>query len=368
MARVSFSPLVEEIVGKLAGSVFQDSYGGMQIRTRVTPRNPQSKYQQLRRGEFGFLSASWRGLTSIERQTFIDNATSPGAALNLFLQANVNLTLVEEPTITTYVPSTDPGTMQIEFDTAEEGSLTVKATGSPLVVPAGTKLLLQVTYQKAPTKIFTNPSQYSPVISFDEGTDLTLPVSILTEWQARYGVMLPDKRFCLSSALIDKSNGHRGATLINCTTVEEMAKFVRITTDITNPASSGTGVTDIYSYNIPANTFNAVGDTVIMFIWGIMSGTITNAMIGWEIPGIANFQHATTSTLPWAYYIKLVRTGSDSLEIIFNGNRSTNIVAVNQGTVTGIDFTSIIATNWQLQAPVAGTITAKMMYTNKELV
>jgi hypothetical protein len=368
MARISFSALVEEIVGKLAGSVFQDSYGGFQIRTRVSPRNPQTKYQQLRRGEFGYLSAGWRFLTDVQRQTFIDAAVTPPAALNLYLQSNINLTLIEEPTITDYIPSSDPGTMTVEFSNADTTEMTIRATGATTVVPAGTKLLIQVTYQKAPTKIFTNPSQYSPVISFDEGTDLSVPTDILTEWQSRYGQIVADKRLCLKANLIDKSNGRRGADVTNCTIVEEMAKFVRITTDITNPTSSGTGLTDIYSYNIPANTLTQVGDTVLMYIWGAMSGSITNALIGWEHPGVTSFQHQTTSSLPWAYCVKITRTGSDSYECVFIGERSVNITSVLRGNATGVDFTADIPTNWQLQAPVSGTITAFMMYVNKELV
>ena len=90
IARISFTAIVAQIVRKLAGSVFQYSYGGFQIRTRVSPRNPQTQYQQLRRGDFGFLSQTWRNLSPTERQTFIDNAGTPPAALNLFVLSNVN--------------------------------------------------------------------------------------------------------------------------------------------------------------------------------------------------------------------------------------------------------------------------------------
>ena len=44
MARIAFTSMVEEIIGKLAGSVFQDSYMGIQIRTRASPRNPSSYF------------------------------------------------------------------------------------------------------------------------------------------------------------------------------------------------------------------------------------------------------------------------------------------------------------------------------------
>lgn len=368
MARVSFSPLVEEIIGKLAGSVFQDSYGGLQVRTRVSPRNPQSTFQQLRRGEFGFLSASWRGLSPVDRQTFIDNAASPGAALNLFLQANVNLTLVEEPTITTYVPSTDPGTMQIEFDTAETGSLTVKATGSPQVVPAGTKLLLQVTYQKAPTKIFSNPSQYSPVISFDEGTDLTLPVSILTEWQTRYGVMLPEKRFCLSSALIDKSNGHRGATLINCTTVTEMAKFVKVFTDLTLTTANTGSDTDAFIYSMPGNTLASEGDCLYCNYKGQRTVGGGNASIKWNFAGTDVIPPPYVTANDWDLTVKAIRKGSDTLIVSAILTNTAGVVSEDMLSISAIDFTISNNIKLILRPFTAGTIVGLSAYINKELV
>ena len=126
MAKVSFSALIEEIVGKLAGSVFQDSYGGFQIRTRVSPRNPQSNFQQLRRGEFGYISALWRTLSPTERQTFIDAAASPSGGLNLFIQSNVNLSLIGEPILSTYPTPTTPVEMPMEIVTYDGTLFTVE--------------------------------------------------------------------------------------------------------------------------------------------------------------------------------------------------------------------------------------------------
>lgn len=238
MARVSFSALIEEIIGKLAGSVFQDSYGGYQIRSRVSPRNPQSNYQQLRRGEFGFISASWRALTSIQRQTFIDAAITPPAALNLFIQANVNLSLIDEPLIASYVPSSAPAAMPIEITDLSVGSFKIKASGSTTIVPAGTTLLVFATYEKPPTKIFTNPSQFSPVIHYPAGTDLSSPTDISTEWISRFGIQRPNKQICIKSALIDTSNGFRTDTTMNCAISEEMPAYKVYTAYLTQAGTA----------------------------------------------------------------------------------------------------------------------------------
>jgi hypothetical protein len=341
MARVSFSALIEEIVGKLAGSVFQDSYGGMQIRTRVSPRNPQTNYQQLRRGEFGYISALWRTLTSVQRQTFIDAASTPPAALNLFIQSNVNLSLIEESIIDTYVPSSDPGSMDIEFTQADTTALKIKATGGTTVVPAGTKLLVQVTYLKLPTKIFTNPSQYSPVISFNEGTDLSAPTDILTEWQSRYGIMKADMRLCLKANLIDKSNGLRGADSVNCTNTEDMPSYYFPLFAVVNTADNvGTGNNSLNQITIPANTLIADGDKLRIRIQGKTSSTASTSNTGVEFNGTFHYYTATTALRFWGYDIEIVRTSSTTAEAsILIVTSSSDSQAVNDA-YSGLDFTS----------------------------
>lgn len=216
MARIAYTPLIEEIVGKMAGSVFQDSYGGYQVRTRVSPANPQTQYQQLRRGMFAYLSAGWRNLSAPDRATWIAEAGTAPAALRLYLQANINLTLIEVPTITAWAAAAIPDSMTVSFVSATPSLMEIIATGAITVVPADTMLLVQITYQKVLNRIFTNPSQFSPVIAFDEGTDLSAATDIITEWQARYGQFVAGKRICLKANLISKINGNRGADYAEC--------------------------------------------------------------------------------------------------------------------------------------------------------
>lgn len=216
MARVAFTSLIEEITGKLAGSVFQDSYGGFQIRTRVSPRNPQTNYQQLRRGEFGFISSLWRSLDAGERLSFVTAAGTLPAAQDLFIGSNVNLTLVNIPIISTYIPGSVPAAMSVQINSATSLELKIQATGLLTTVPAGTKLLIQATNTRFITGIFLNPSMFSPTIDFDEGTDLSTEINIISAWNSRYGVLNPGLRLCIKAALIDKINGTRGAETIFC--------------------------------------------------------------------------------------------------------------------------------------------------------
>ena len=216
MARINFSALVESIVGKLAGSVFQDSYQGYQIRTRVSPRNLQSTYQQLRRGEFAFLQQSWRNLSDYDRQTWIDNAPDGLQGINFYLSCNINLTLINQAVAPAYEPAAVPAIFELQINNLGDGIFTISAAGGLSVVPDNTYLLLQATYEKLPTKIFTNPSQFSPIISFPPGTDLSTPVDISADWISRYGQFTTGKRICLKSNLVNQVNGLRSGDFIVC--------------------------------------------------------------------------------------------------------------------------------------------------------
>lgn len=226
MARVSFTAMVAEITGKLAGSVFQYSYGGYQVHTKGKPRNPQTQYQQLRRGDFGFLSASWRSLSSVDRQTFIDNAPAGMSAINFFIQCNVNLILAEQPTISSYAVTSAPASMPVAPFEATETSYVVVATGATTVVPVGTTLVVFSTYTKVPTKIFTNPSEYSPIIAFPAGTVLSPGQDIIAAYNARFGQITTDKQLCVKAALIDNTNGNRTDTSPACIITDDMPRQI----------------------------------------------------------------------------------------------------------------------------------------------
>jgi hypothetical protein len=216
MSRIQFSSTIEEIIGKLAGSVFQDSYMGIQIRTRVSPTNPQSYFQQLRRGKFAYLTAGWRNLSPTDQGTWITEAGSTNAGFRLYVGCNINLTLIGENPVNAFSSSAIPDEMPLEISTYETNVIQVLATGALTTVPADHRLLLFATAEKEATKIFTNPSQYSPITSFAAGTDFSTPVDITAEWIARYGQPTDDKRICIKSALVNITNGLRGDESINC--------------------------------------------------------------------------------------------------------------------------------------------------------
>ena len=106
--------------------------------------------------------------------------------------------------------------MPMAIDALAPGTFDIIASSATVIVPAGMKLLIFATAEKVLPKRFTNPSEYSPIVYFDEGSDLSAATSILTEWQALYGVLNGTNRICINAVLIDKSNGNRGPDNIIC--------------------------------------------------------------------------------------------------------------------------------------------------------
>lgn len=216
MARISFTSETEEIVGRLAGSVFQDSYCGYQVRGISTPRNPQTQLQQLRRGDFRFLSSSWRNLTTTEQNTWIAEAGTVPEALRLFIGNNSNLLLIGQSIINSYSSSTSPGQMQTIITNVSDTVFTVAVTTGTNVVPAGTTLLLFATFDNSASALFNNPAAYQPIIYFPAGTSFAADVDIFSAWSSHYGVLRLNRNICIKSVLVNTTNGTRGAEFINC--------------------------------------------------------------------------------------------------------------------------------------------------------
>ena len=218
MARIAFAAGVEEYIGRFAGSVFQDSYCGFQVRGLVTPRNPQTQIEMLRRGNFRFLSAGWRNLTTTEQNTWIAAASTVPEALRLYIGSNINLILIGVPIISSYSASTAPVNFPISIVELTSLTFTFQAAGSPTAVPANQRLLIYATTDKQPTLEFNNPANYQPIIYYDAGTDLSSPADIFSAWTAHYGLMRDIRRICIKSVLVSKLNGDRGGEEFACAT------------------------------------------------------------------------------------------------------------------------------------------------------
>lgn len=210
MARVSFSSLIESITGKLAGSVFQNSFGGYQVRTRVSPVNRQTSFQQSRRGEFAWITGLWRSLTADQRQSFTDAAATPSDGFNLYVSANINASLIDAPFITEYIPSPIPDEFPILITRLGPSIFKIIANSALQIVPAGCTLLIYTTPSREQTKVFTNPSEFAIIATFTAGFYFSDPVDITAYFFDRFPTLTLGNEVYLKSLLINAANGLRG--------------------------------------------------------------------------------------------------------------------------------------------------------------
>lgn len=67
MAKIKFGMFMTDARGKVGGQVFSKNRSGAYVRTKVTPVNPRTMFQQANRAILGGLSSSWSGLTEAQR-------------------------------------------------------------------------------------------------------------------------------------------------------------------------------------------------------------------------------------------------------------------------------------------------------------
>lgn len=212
MARVEFSAIISTITGKLSGSVFQLSYGGFQLRSRVVPRNPQVARQQAARMSLAFISATWRDLTQTERDSWINNAPSDVSGFNFYTQSNCNLALIGLPMVNSYTSVSTPGVFGLVITGVSHVTFNVAASGPTFVVPSSTVLLVTTSRPLSPALSFLPRSWLVHNSIFAAGVDLTVPTSILSDYFNAHGSIIANKKIYLSACLIDSISGQRGAS------------------------------------------------------------------------------------------------------------------------------------------------------------
>lgn len=109
--KIQFGSIVVAGSGKIGGHVASRNRSGAYMRTKVTPVNASTSYQQNARGLLSALSTQWSGLTEAQRLSF-NGAVSQFAktdifgdlknpsGFNLYVKLNSNLVNTAQPQIT----------------------------------------------------------------------------------------------------------------------------------------------------------------------------------------------------------------------------------------------------------------------------
>lgn len=113
--RVDFGMIITGGHGKAGSQIVQQSYGGFQLRNLVQPlKNPRYS-QSLQRKRFQSGTKLWRGLSSLERDTW-NTAAAPGqSGFELFCKTNLPLLTIGQSTLNSYVAPVGPPNVS-QFD------------------------------------------------------------------------------------------------------------------------------------------------------------------------------------------------------------------------------------------------------------
>lgn len=226
MAKILFTAVVADMRNKLNGSVFSKNRYGSYVRTKVTPVNPQTGFQQAQRQALGSLSSGWRGLTQAQRQGWIDAAPSfpiidiygnsqilSGQAL--YVQLNLNLTVAGQ-TLITDAPSPDSiPSMALTAVAGAAGTPALTATFDISTVPAGYTLVVYCTPLINVGRLFVK-NRYRVI-----GTEtLTAGVAnLLAKWNTRFGALVAAKNVFVTARLISNTSGQAGVPVSNYATI-----------------------------------------------------------------------------------------------------------------------------------------------------
>lgn len=192
--KVKFGAIVVAGRGKIGGHVASRNRYGSYFRTKVTPVNPSTVFQQAVRNRLSGLSSAWRALTAAQRaawnasvadyaRTDIFGDIKNPSGFNLFQQLNNNLLNISKAQIN--VPAAPDavqslltlsaaaaegaGTLALTYTDAIEADMSFLVRGTP-AVSAGKKF------------IRSEYRQFDVMLSAD-----VTPFSIETEYEARFG-------------------------------------------------------------------------------------------------------------------------------------------------------------------------------------
>lgn len=159
MALIKLTAIVDNISGKLNGTVFAKNKGGNYMRSKSKPTNPKSSAQMAVRAQFGAISSAWKSLSEGARSAWRESASNfpyisrlgdskvlSGFALHQKL--NNNLVLIgEDPLTFPPEPYSPAGFLSVQLDTFEDpaGEGVMNVLAPQTAVDADSKTLIFAT-------------------------------------------------------------------------------------------------------------------------------------------------------------------------------------------------------------------------------
>jgi len=186
MAKVLLSALLDSLTGKLSGSVFQLGPGGLQVRTKVSPRNPASAKQQFVRGNYSWERLIWPLLTQLQRDSWINNSPVDVQGSSFFVSQNQKIASSGQPLINEFTSGTPTAIITPTFDQLDTANFIIGPSTIIVTLPANTYLNIFATRPLSPGQQFISPSDYIFIVQAVPGAATDSPIDITTKYFERF--------------------------------------------------------------------------------------------------------------------------------------------------------------------------------------
>lgn len=218
MALIKLTAIVDNISGKLNGTVFSRNKGGHYMRSKSMPSNPRTSFQSAVRARFGAIAQLWGALTEAQRDAWRaiasefpytnrlgDTKTLSGFALHQKL--NTNLAIIGQSFLSNPPEPVSPNSpIRIQLDAGEaeeEFILTGEFTQSVVAVPS-TVVIMATPQLRDGVSNFDNKLRE---IGTASEAEVRNGLDILDMYQARFGAIARDKKIGVSIHTIANASG-----------------------------------------------------------------------------------------------------------------------------------------------------------------
>lgn len=223
MALIKLTAIVDNISGKLNGTVFARNKGGHYMRSKSNPTNPKTASQMNIRSFFGSVASAWRDLPQNVRNAWNNIApdfpyqnrmgdTKIYSGFNLFMKLQQNLQLIGNSSFAS-IPSAP---VAVSSPTGIIGSFGIDSTGEDFdlaeiqySVNNSGNSETAVIYATAPLSAginnFDNRLRMITAETVTQGTNQT--VNIKDEYKAKFGVPKAGQKIGFAVRIISNVTG-----------------------------------------------------------------------------------------------------------------------------------------------------------------
>lgn len=232
MALIKLTAIVDNISGKLNGTVFAKNKGGHYMRSKSMPSNPKTSFQTAVRARFGAIAQLWGALTQAQRNAWNamasefpyrnrlgDTKILSGFALHQKL--NTNLAVIGQSAISNPPEPISPnGIISVSgaaSAASQEFTVQARFADSVLAVPATGVIMATPPLREGVSNFDTQLRE----IGTTKVSELEAGIDIMTLYSARFGGVVAGQKIGLSVHTIADGSGIASVAVNNTTIVAE---------------------------------------------------------------------------------------------------------------------------------------------------